>query len=319
MSDNTAGNTQTKPEAEKPRLDELMLAMDVVDTLRHHEKTVQKELAQDGRDDVLKERLRKLYEGQGLEVSDRILDEGIRALKESRFTYRREGSSAGRFWARLWVNRARTGLIAGSLLAILILWAGISFWNSGKERRAAEAQRIELQETLPKALATAKSAVASEAKTAKAKAEVERITSDGERALAAKDKAGVQKAITALGTLKTQLALTYDLRIVTKKGEKSGVFRVPKVNRQARNYYLIVEPVAPGGKVISLPIRSEEDGTQKTVSKFGVRVPLETFRAVANDKRNDGIIQKNIVGRKLRGALAPQFSMAASAAYILKW
>ena len=70
-----------------PKLDELMLAMDVVDTLRHQEGLVEKALGEDSRDATLKERLRTLYEGQGLKVSDRILDDGIRALKESRFTY----------------------------------------------------------------------------------------------------------------------------------------------------------------------------------------------------------------------------------------
>ena len=73
--------------AAAPKLDELMLAMDVVDTLRHQEGLVAKALSEDSRDATLKERLRTLYEGQGLKVSDRILDDGIRALKESRFTY----------------------------------------------------------------------------------------------------------------------------------------------------------------------------------------------------------------------------------------
>ena len=70
-----------------PKLDELMLAMDVVDTLRHQEGLVEKALGEDSRDATLKERLRALYEGQGLKVSDRILDDGIRALKAGAMAY----------------------------------------------------------------------------------------------------------------------------------------------------------------------------------------------------------------------------------------
>ncbi len=79
--------TAPAPEAPPAKLDDLMLAMDVVDTLRHEEALVEKELSQDMRDEALKKRLRQIYESQGLEVTDRILDEGIKALKESRFAY----------------------------------------------------------------------------------------------------------------------------------------------------------------------------------------------------------------------------------------
>jgi hypothetical protein len=43
-------------------------------------------------------------------------------------------------------------------------------------------------------------------------------------------------------------------------------------NPNARNYYALVEAVAPDGRVLSLPILSEEDGRSETVSKFGVRI-----------------------------------------------
>ncbi len=79
--------TAPAPSAPAQKLDDLMLAMDVVDTLRHEDAMVEKELGQDMRDEALKKRLRQIYESQGLTVTDRILDEGIKALKESRFAY----------------------------------------------------------------------------------------------------------------------------------------------------------------------------------------------------------------------------------------
>ena len=72
------------PPAPAQKLDDLMLAMDVVDTLRHEEAMVEKELSQDMRDEALKKRLRQIYESQGLTVTDRILDEGTKPLRPSR-------------------------------------------------------------------------------------------------------------------------------------------------------------------------------------------------------------------------------------------
>jgi hypothetical protein len=54
-------------------LDEVMLAMDVVDTLRHREELVAQELAGGDRDAAMLERLRRIYAAQGIEVPDHVL------------------------------------------------------------------------------------------------------------------------------------------------------------------------------------------------------------------------------------------------------
>ena len=74
--------------ASAPKLDDLMLAMDVVDTLRHDQRLVERELSDDASDDALIKRLREVYKGQGIEVPDRILEEGVKALHEKRFSYK---------------------------------------------------------------------------------------------------------------------------------------------------------------------------------------------------------------------------------------
>ena len=56
-------------------LDDVMLAMDVVDNLRHADQLVERELGTEERDRQLKERLRKLYAAQGIDVPEHILDE----------------------------------------------------------------------------------------------------------------------------------------------------------------------------------------------------------------------------------------------------
>ena len=77
-------------EAEKPpkiELNEIMLAMDVVDTLRHQQSLVDRELGTDDHDQALIAKVRKIYADQGLEVSDEVIASGVRALREERFTY----------------------------------------------------------------------------------------------------------------------------------------------------------------------------------------------------------------------------------------
>ena len=51
--------------------------MDVVDTLRHRDLILQKELDQDGREKKLIARLREIYAAQGIKVTDEILLQGV--------------------------------------------------------------------------------------------------------------------------------------------------------------------------------------------------------------------------------------------------
>ncbi len=54
-------------------LDDVMLAMDVVDTLRHNERLVERELSTEDREQALLKRLREIYTAQGIEVSYAVL------------------------------------------------------------------------------------------------------------------------------------------------------------------------------------------------------------------------------------------------------
>jgi hypothetical protein len=115
------------------------------------------------------------------------------------------------------------------------------------------------------------------------------------------------------------LNLEYELRVVSRPGEQSGVWREPQVNRAARNYYLVVEAIAPSGEPLRLPITSEEDGRTRGVRAWGLRVDEATYNRVAADKRDDGIIQDNVVGRKRRGALEREYSVPTTGAAITEW
>jgi len=308
-------------------LDELMLAMDVVDTLRHQDNLVSRELGQEERDAQLLRRLREIYRGQGIEVPDRILLEGVQALKEQRFVYTPPGPSFARTAARAWVNRRRYGRRLLSLLALLAFgWGAYHFGiveparqRAAQEQAQAERNRVELAGRLPAALEQGHEDVLREAKVPEARERADRLLADGRAAIARGDVAGARQAIGDLEVLRADLRREFTLRIVSRPGEPTGVWRVPQRNPAGRNYYLIVEAVAPDGRILSLPVTSEEDGRTATASKWGVRVSESTALQVQRDKNDDGIVQRNRLGEKRRGSLEVDYLIPVLGGAILQW
>ena len=315
------------PAREPQKLDELMLAMDVVDTLRHSENVVNRELNAEQREADLLRRLREIYRGQGIDVPDRVLQEGVRALDERRFVYTPPPPSLPTTLARLWVNRSRIG--KGLLAAVAALGVGWGAYYVGIElpererveqaRAAAERARIDLTERLPQALDQAHEDALREAQVPVARERADAVFADGKAALARQDAAGAQQAIGDLEVLRASLRREYTLRILSRPGEPSGVWRVPQRNPTGRNYYLVVEAVTPDGRSVSLPVTSEEDGRTETVSKWGIRVTEEVFNQIRQDKNDDGIVQRNRLGEKRRGHLEVTYLMPVLGGAIVRW
>ena len=306
-------------QASRPALDELMMAMDVVDTLRHNEQVALNELEQDGRDEKLKERLRRLYESQGLVVTDDIIDEGIRALKEDRFTYKPPHLGFSRTLASIWIKRKFYATIALAFLAVGALSVVYSGYRQYQQAAAATALQTELHETLPAQFKNYAELALREAKVPEATQKINNLVQDGQAALKQQDVPKAKIALTALQAFYGQLVQTYQLRIVLEPNANSAVFRTPDLNTRARNYYLIVDAVDANGKPVTLPITSEENNKTRLVSRWGIRVPAETYEMVRRDKQDDGIIQNRIVGQKPRGALKPSYAMSVMDGAITEW
>ncbi len=313
----TAGGAPAPPAG---KLDDLMLAMDVVDTLRHREDLVARELNDGAKEEALIARLREIYRQQGIAVPDRILKDGVKALRESRFVYTPPGPGLKRTLAEAWVKRGRYG--KGLMGLLVALGVGFGVWQVGvvqPQRAATEAARVEITQTLPAQLAGAHAEIAAVTTDAEARRRADALRADAERAIRAGDAPAARKAVTDLGALRADLVSEYTLTIVSRPGVDTGVWRRPPRNPLGRNYYLIVEAIAPDGRRLPLPIRNEETGETETVSIFGVRVPQEMFERIARDKRDDGIVQLNRFGVKRRGALAPEYLMPFEGGMITKW
>lgn len=311
----------TADPADKPhKLDDLMIAMDVVDTIRHREDLVRRELNDDVREAELIERLRVIYRQQGIEVTDEVLTAGVKALKESRFTYKAPPPSLKRTLLEAWVRRALYGKVVGAALALIFAAIGYHYFAVARPAQIAEEQsRVELSETLPKAIRQRHADIAALTKDAAARQRADQFLAEGETAIRDKDRAAMVRVSGGLTALRDDIASEYTLTIVSRPHETTGVWRRPPKDSFTRNYYIIVEPITPDGRKLKLPIRNEETGETVQVDKFGVRVPQATFEAVGADKRDDGIVQKNRFGVKRRGTLAVEYMMPFEGGMITKW
>jgi hypothetical protein len=218
----------------------------------------------------------------------------------------------GRTLATLYVTRARWGKWVGGFTALFVVGAlAFQFFVRGPELRAIEALPADLQSTYQSIVATTDDAGAL--------SDARGFLSAGEAAVQRRDYDVAREAVADLRTLDAVLALQYDLQVVSRPGELTGFERVPEDNPRAQNFYLVVEAIAPNGAAIRLPIRNEETQSTDSVNKWALRVDEETYRRVAADKRDDGIIQENVVGAKRRGALEPEYSIATTGAAITEW
>ncbi len=417
---------------EKIDLDEVMLAMDVVDTLRHEQQLVERELASDERDRALFEKVKRMYASQGLEVTDEIIAEGVAALREERFAYRPPPPRGTLWLAKLYVNRRRwaktAGLVALFLAGVVLVYrfafvapearqrmkaaqdinARISqqqdevtiarqrlgnlndtlkgALDKGSQSSEVAAKRLlseaahqlagadtKLQafdklplkpEVVPENLVTeedaiqrrleqrsgllndakahlekAEAAVAdlsalamlreklagqlksllAESREDAAREQAEKVYTDALAALNSGDVQGARKGSAALQELYGRVVQEYELRIVSRPGAQSGVWREPPSRSGARNYYVIVEAVTPQGERLTMPITSEEDGATRNVSQWGLRVDGSLFERIRRDKADDGIIQNNRVAIKNRGTLTPRYLMPTTGGAITQW
>ena len=296
----------------KVPLEDLMAAMDVVDTLRHQQLLIDRELDTDARRERLIEKLRGIYQTQGLEISDQVLAEGVRAMEEDRFKYSPPEPSFMTRVAKLYVNRDRWLKPVMFGLALLIALPILYYFAIVRPGMVA-------QNALPDQLVQYYEEVITIAKDQGVITKAQGLQRNGKLALKNENYDEAQDAVEALNLMLGQLKTAYTLRIVQRPGERSGFWRIPDVNERARNYYLIVEAVDGQGNILTLPIANEENGQIKTVKKWGIRVAPETYQRFVADKQDDGIIQNRNVGKKSRGMPKPEYSISTSGAAITSW
>jgi len=306
---------------DRRKLDDVLLAMDVVDTLRHREHLVLTELDAGAREAALLARLKDVYAAQGIDVPERILKEGVKALEEKRFLYEPPKQTLGVSLAKLYITRDRWfAPLVFALVAVVALFGAYQVGVAAPARANAARAEIELTQTLPAALTRLHREVSAAALEEKAKLQADGLLADGQRAIAAGDAKAARSVVDGLDTLQADLGAIYQVRVVYGPGEEyTGVFRIPEDVPGARNYYLIVEAVDPSGRLLEVPVTSEEDRRSDRVSRWGQRVSESVFNDVAADKGDDQILQNSVIGQKVAGYISPQYSVETPGGAILEW
>ena len=300
-----AGRAQPQ---DKPPLDEMMLAMDVVDTLRRRQRLVEREFDSEGREQDLKQRLRKIYAAQGIEVPDHVLDEGVAALREDRFVYKSPAQGFSTRLAYLYVTRGRWGKwVLGGFAALLLAVLAHYFMV------------VVPRDQLPERLESAYQSVVEVATSEEPGQQAQQLYKAATIALQGGDEDSARQALESLQQLRNTVEQAYTLQIVSRPGERSGVWRVPEANTEARNYYIIVEAVSADGRLLQVPVVNEESGQTEHVSKWGLRVDEDVFQRIAADKQDDGIIQQRKFAVKHSGQLHPDYLLPTTGAAITQW
>lgn len=305
----------------KTPLNDVLIAMDVVDTIRHDKDLVERELNDDVRRKDLIDRLREIYRGQGIEVPDAILEDGVKALEEGRFTYTPPpaGNLSTRL-AKLYVTRGQWGrYVGGAVAAVALAWLGNYVVFERPKLLEQQAVVSELKERIPASLGKLSKDIATEARDPAIAASADALVKQGLNAASSANLKEARAAEVALTDTLQQLRAVYEIKIINRRGEVSGLWRIPRSNPNAYNYYLVVEAIGGDGKPVPLWITNEETGRREMVNTWGVRVPREVLERVRIDKQDDGIIQNAVVGRKERGLITPTWSIKTLGGAITKW
>ena len=304
-------------QSEPHQLDEVMLAMDVVDTLRHEAGMLEHDLSAPDREQKLIDRLREIYDAQGIAVPDEILREGVKAMDDHRFAYSPQKSG---LFSKAYITRAKWGKPLMVFVGMIAMAWGVNYAAFEMPKKAhAQKQEKALTIDLPKSLEEARADGLALAATPQIKTKIALLYEDGITAAKAGDFTQASAVNDALTSMNAELRQTYNLRIVSRPDEYSGVFRINDASSGARNYYLIVEGIDASGKRVKVNIISEEDQKTKRTNIWGVRVPEAVFKSVAADKRDDQILQNAQIGVKKRGYLNPEYTVDTSDGLILEW
>lgn len=130
-------------------LDDLMMAMDVVDTLRHEEGQVARELKTDERDAAMVERLRQVYASQGIDVPDHILKAGVEDLKRDRFVYSPPSAGFQRTLAMIYISRSTWSKWLAAVVAVVIVCIAAWYFIVKLPAQRAEADLLARLQALP--------------------------------------------------------------------------------------------------------------------------------------------------------------------------
>jgi hypothetical protein len=212
--------------------DNIMKAMDAVDSLRHRESIVDTEVSTEERDRLLIAKLRDAYAAQGTVVSDDVLKKSVASLNEKRFVHEPMKAGWRRVLATLYVRRNKYGkrtLLAFILAAAMI--AGPTIYlkrqEAGRiEREAAAVKAFDvliaktLPEELKRSTAGALRAAEDAGLSSQRSAEINRRNADGRAALEARSAERANAEIAKIDGIRKEMEVALVSRRLNADADK---------------------------------------------------------------------------------------------------
>ena len=260
------------------------------------------------------------YRAAGIEPDAGSVADGIAAAGDGRFDYVPPQSGIGVWLARRYVDRKRwQPAVVAALLTLTIGFGGYYFVYKPYRMSQVEQAKLDLEIRMPAQMDALYQTIFEETKVQQASIEADQLRAQGKAAAQKGDRDGAEAAIDGLTGLRNTLQLDYTLRVVDGPDGKWGFWNFPADNSDAANYYLIVQAVDSNGDPVSLPITDEQTRQTDTVSKWGLRVPIEVYRAVESDKQDNGVIEHNLLGAKAFGFLEPEYVVDVLDGTVTRW
>lgn len=309
-------------------MQDMLRIMDVASALRRERETAEAQLDLDTVKARLRERLLATAVAAGETVTPAEVDAAIEHYFRRQHRYADPPAGWGSFWAHVWV--ARNGVLLGLAFAVLLIGGSVALagWLSGRPaaplaksaplaaiptappQRAPSSEPDSAAKPAPAvdrdwpafeaALAAARALAADD----DARGRVERIAAAGTAAHGNTDVAGLRAARRDLDALRARLEETYEVRIVSRPGEQSGVDRY--FDGRLSGYYVIVEAVQPDGRVLPRAIRNAETGRTDRVTKWGEQVGDAVWQRIVADKQADGVVDEALFAAKRAGVFDEQ-------------
>lgn len=269
------------------RLQEALLVMDVVDELRHRQDELSKLAAND--DGQLKDRLAQIYRSQGIEVTDAILEQGIRDQRAKRYAY---VAPTGPMvvLARLWINRVRVAKLSvitvGALAALVMAYQLIIVMP--QERRIA-AQIAALNETIVQAPSSLQAMQQALEKAGKALSEASaKALSDPQadrlKAIVAGAQGRAEQAVARASSLFPRFdrpAPALLTRETFEQGQPSVQTRVHEIQTDSQAITDAIDVVLASTKTVRTALETSLsiDGANAAALKASLPEPMEVTRA----------------------------------------
>ncbi|MCU0862431.1 MAG: DUF6384 family protein [Planctomycetes bacterium] len=308
----------------------MLRIMDVASALRRERETAEAQLDLATAKQRLRERLLATAEAGGEKVTPAEVDAAIEHYFAQQHRYADPPGGWKSFWAHLWVMRlgclSLLVMVGALVLGILALTGAFSSAPKTEPKvlprqtpPPVEAPKVPGPGTAPPtpvpspsatdalAVAWAKfertaAAAASLASDDEARQRVRRESERGAAAYQAADRRRLEAAQVDLDLLVARLDQEYELTIVSRAGEKSGIDRL--FDGKLSGYYVFVEALTPDGRALPQSIKNSETGRTETVKVWGEQVSTAVWERIVADKQADGVLDDTIVARKVRGAFA---------------